>query len=339
MIMRRTLFLLLGLVSALMLTYNGCKHEPENFIPDPDPDPDPDTTQCDTSNVTYTGTIYPILDQYCLFCHSGANPEGGLDFTDYNQLAFVAENGALLGAIKHLQGYSPMPKDGNQLDSCKIRQIEIWIRDTTFTPPPDTTHPCDPDTVYFEMDVLPILLSSCGMSGCHDATAQEGVRLDSYAAVMASDVINPGNPNDSELYEKITETDPDDIMPPPPALPLDPAQIEIIRKWIAQGAQNLYCDEMCDTVNVTYSGTIWPEIIQSYCFGCHNGANASGGIHLENYSQVAAAAVIPAGQPGSLWGAVTHAAGNSAMPKNQPQLSDCKISQLRQWIENGTPID
>lgn len=135
-----------------------------------------------------------------------------------------------------------------------------------FIPDPDpTTHPCDPDTIYFEKDVLPILMSSCAKSGCHDATAQDGVRLDSYAAVMNSNVVKPGNPDDSDLYEDITEDDPDKIMPPPPNAPLSSEQIAIIRKWIAQGAQNLFCDEMCDTVNVTFSGTIWPQIIQAHC--------------------------------------------------------------------------
>jgi mono/diheme cytochrome c family protein len=333
--MKRTLILLLGLSLTFFIFNNSCKHDPEEYIPDPDPGPD--TTLCDTSGVTYPGTVYPILQQYCISCHSGTPPSGGLDFTVYSQLAFVAENGALLGAIKHLQGYSPMPQNGNPLDSCKIRQIEIWIRDTTFSQPQDTTHPCDPDTIYFEMDVLPVFMSSCAKSGCHDATAQEDIRLDSYAATMASGVIVPGNPNSSELYEKITDTDPDDVMPPPPDIPLDAVQKEIIRKWIAQGAQNLFCDEMCDTLNVTFSGTIWPEIIQSYCLGCHSGANASGGIHLENHSQVAAASIIPAGQPGSLWGAVNHASGNSAMPKNQPKLSDCRIKQMEIWIADGTP--
>jgi mono/diheme cytochrome c family protein len=332
--MRQTFTVLLSLAFVLVLTYNGCKHEPDEYNP---PGP-PDTTACDTGNVTYYGTVYPILNQYCIGCHKSPNPSGGLDFTDYSQLAFVAENGALMGAIRHEAGYSPMPQGGNQLDSCKIRQIGIWVRDTTFTQPSDTTHPCNPDTIYFEMDVLPILLSSCAKSGCHDAvTAQEGIRLDSYINVMGSDVITPGNPGDSELYEKITESDPDDIMPPPPDSPLDAIQKEIIRKWIAQGAQELFCDAGCDTVNVTFSGTIWPEIIQNHCFGCHNGANASGGIHLENYSQVAAQAQIPAGQPGSLYGAVTHAGGNSAMPKNQQKLSDCKIGQLRKWINDGLP--
>ena len=330
---------LIPIVFALspVITYSGCKHSPEEIVT---PGPGPDN--CDTANVTYTGDVFPILGQYCISCHSGATPEGGLDFTDYNQVAFVAENGILLGAIRHEQGYSWMPKNGPKLDSCSIRLIEIWIRDTTFNTPPNNTHPCDPDTVYFEMDILPILNSSCAKSphngmNCHDVNAEEDVRLDSYAATMASNVIKPFNPGGSKLYEKITETDPDDIMPPPGETPLTAAQKELIRKWIEQGAQNLYCDEMCDTTSVTFSGTIWPQIIQKNCFGCHNGANASGGVHLENHSQVAAAASIPAGQPGSLWGAVTHAGGNFPMPKNQPQLSDCRISQIRKWIDAGTP--
>ncbi|MBW6459989.1 MAG: hypothetical protein K0B08_05390 [Bacteroidales bacterium] len=205
-------------------------------------------------------------------------------------------------------------------------------------PDPDPTdHPCDPDTIYFEMDVLPILLSSCAKSGCHDATAQDGVRLDSYNAVMSSSVVRPGRPDDSDLYEVVTENDPDKIMPPPPNAPLDQAQQEIIRKWITQGAQNLFCDDLCDTVNVTFSGTIWPQIIQANCFGCHNGAGASGGVRLENHSHIAAAAAIPAGQFGSLWGVVNHAAGNSPMPQNQDKLSDCKITQIRKWIDDGSP--
>ena len=29
--------------------------------------------------------------------------------------------------------------------------------------------PCDPDVVYFDRDLLPILKSNCAKSGCHDA--------------------------------------------------------------------------------------------------------------------------------------------------------------------------
>src|SRR5688500_13456166 len=48
--------------------------------------------------------------------------------------------------------------------------------------------PCDPNLVYFDMVILPILKSNCAKSGCHDAiTHQEGIILDSYENVMGSD--------------------------------------------------------------------------------------------------------------------------------------------------------
>jgi mono/diheme cytochrome c family protein len=224
-----------------------------------------------------------------------------------------------------------------QLNACTHQPEEIVNPDPDPPPPGPVGHACDPDTIYFSIDVLPIFLSTCAKSGCHDATAQEDVRLDSYAAAMASGVVRPYDLGDSEMWEKINETDPEDIMPPAPEQPLDAARKEIIRRWIEQGAQNLYCDEACDTINVTFSNTIWPNIIQKHCLGCHSGANASGGIHLENHDNVKAQALIPAGQPGSLMGAVTRASGNSPMPKNQEPLSDCKIAQLKKWINEGMP--
>ena len=32
-------------------------------------------------------------------------------------------------------------------------------------------HPCSPDSVYFEQQLLPIIQSNCAVSGCHDAAA------------------------------------------------------------------------------------------------------------------------------------------------------------------------
>jgi mono/diheme cytochrome c family protein len=92
----------------------------------------------------------------------------------------------------------------------------------------------------------------------------------------------------------------------------------------------------CDTTNVTYSGTIYP-MINSNCGSCHTGSAPQGNIHLEDYPTISAAAAIPAGQPGSLYGAASHDPGNSPMPKNGTQLSDCKIAQIRKWINDGTP--
>ena len=92
----------------------------------------------------------------------------------------------------------------------------------------------------------------------------------------------------------------------------------------------------CDTTNVTYSGTVYP-VISSNCTSCHSGSTPQGNVLLEDYTSISAAAAIPAGQYGSLYGAISHDPGNSPMPKNGTQLSDCKIRQIKVWIDAGRP--
>jgi mono/diheme cytochrome c family protein len=101
--------------------------------------------------------------------------------------------------------------------------------------------------------------------------------------------------------------------------------------------QELYPDEpACDTTNVTYSGNIYP-IISENCFVCHNSSTPQGNVLLKDYQTISAAAAIPAGEYGSLYGAISHDPGNSPMPKNGTQLSDCKIKQVKVWIDAGRP--
>ena len=195
-----------------------------------------------------------------------------------------------------------------------------------------TATPCDPSRVYFQQQVLPILLSNCAMSGCHDnASRQDGVILTSYSSVMSTAGVRPGRPGNSELYEVIIETDPDDRMPRPPRSPLSSDQKLLIRKWIEQGAQDLSCDNLCDTTSFTYSGAI-RSIITNSCQGCHSGGSASGGIDLSTYNGLKSKIT-----DGRLWGALNHQPGFIAMPMNGPKLSDCQLTQIRKWIDNGSP--
>lgn len=195
-----------------------------------------------------------------------------------------------------------------------------------------STPQCDTSKIYFQQQVLPILLSNCAMSGCHDAVShQDGVILTSYENVMRTADISPGRPSDSELYEVITEDDPDDIMPRPPRSPLTAQQIQLIRQWIVQGAQNLSCLNLCDSSSFTYNGAI-RNIISNKCQGCHSGVAASGGIDLSTYNGLKGKV-----NDGKLWGAVNHLPGFSPMPKNGAKLSDCEITQIRKWIDGGSP--
>ncbi len=217
--------------------------------------------------------------------------------------------------------------------SCKHEPFEIVTPDPI---PGDTTGEtgitCNPDTVYFQNEVLPLLISGCGMSGCHDAaSAQDGVILTSYQAIITTGEIVAGNPGRSELYEKITEADAEDRMPPPPMAALTTDQILLIRKWIEQGAKNNYCDAACDTNNFAFSTAIQP-LINKNCVGCHNATLASGGIRLDSYTAVKAQA-----DNGYLLGTISHQNGFASMPQGGAKFSDCQITQVRKWIAAGSP--
>ena len=199
-----------------------------------------------------------------------------------------------------------------------------------------TGTPCDPSIVYFQTEVLPILRSNCAKSGCHDAAShQDGIILTDYNQVMNSDdVVDPFDLDDSDLFEVITETDPDKRMPPPPHERLTAEQIEVIATWIMQGAKDLTCDEnagTCNTDNVTYSGFVAP-LLANTCVGCHSGGAPSGGISLNTHGGVQAVALN-----GRLYGAISHAAGFQPMPRGSARLSQCTIDKVKAWIDDGAP--
>lgn len=192
--------------------------------------------------------------------------------------------------------------------------------------------PCDPAKVYFNQQVLPIFVSNCTMSGCHDdASHQDGVMLTSYEKVMATAGVKPGRPGESDLYKVLVESRPDKRMPRPPQAPLSQQQIQLIYDWIRQGAKNLVCASLCNENNFSYSSTI-KIIIGNKCQGCHSGSNPQGGIDLSTYHGVKAKVA-----DGRLWGAINHLPGFSPMPKNGTKLSDCEITQFRKWINAGAP--
>ena len=197
--------------------------------------------------------------------------------------------------------------------------------------PQPALDPCDPSTVSFEKQVLPILISNCAMNGCHNsASASHGVILVSYQSVMASGIVSPGDPGESDLYEVLVETDPYGRMPPNGSL--SNQEIQLIQTWIAQGAQNLNCDNGdCDTTNVTWSGTI-RQLIQTNCQGCHTSASPSGGVVLDSYSAVSNSAFN-----GSLLGSIQHSPGWTPMPFGGSKLAECDIAKIRIWVNAGAP--
>jgi hypothetical protein len=95
------------------------------------------------------------------------------------------------------------------------------------------------EPVSFSRDVLPILSDNC--FGCHgqDESHRKGkLRLDLREAALAKEAFVPGKPDVSALIERIVTTDEDELMPPPKShkARLTSAKVDLLRRWIAEGA-------------------------------------------------------------------------------------------------------
>ena len=91
----------------------------------------PVTAGRDTSNVTLSGKVKPIIEGSCYACHSQTSAQtsgGGYNFESYAGLKSMVDNGKLIKAINHLPGASAMPKGStSKIDACEIKVIEKWV--------------------------------------------------------------------------------------------------------------------------------------------------------------------------------------------------------------------
>lgn len=120
--MQNLLFKIL-LVTGLSVSIGGCYYDNEEELYGPG-------MPCNLDNVTYSGSVVPILQSRCYTCHfSGSILGGGIVLEGYSNVKFFADNGTLSGVINHRSGFSAMPKDGGKLQDCQIQTIEKWIAD------------------------------------------------------------------------------------------------------------------------------------------------------------------------------------------------------------------
>lgn len=104
------------------------------------------------------------------------------------------------------------------------------------------------ETVDFASQVLPIFQKHC--FSCHSATHRDeggrlrepraGLRLDGQGWILRgsdySEILEPGDVDDSLLYEMISLPADDEFRMPAKGDPLADTEIETIRRWIASGA-------------------------------------------------------------------------------------------------------
>jgi hypothetical protein len=95
----------------------------------------------------------------------------------------------------------------------------------------------DDAPIDFNRDVRPIFNQHC--TACHGGVRQAADISFIYRdTVIDAGIAIPGQPDDSELLARVTSDDPEVRMPPPDEgrQPLSAAEIELLRRWILQGA-------------------------------------------------------------------------------------------------------
>ena len=223
------------------------------------------------------------------------------------------------------------------IQACTSTPITVEI----IGPPIDTTgvgdtlilvmekDPCMNDIISFERQILPLVVSGCSYSGCHDSqTAEDDVILESYNQIKH--YVSAGNPNNSELYEVITENpNDDDFMPPKPAIAFTSDQINLIKTWIEQGAENTKCETLCDSDKRSFEADVYP-IIANQCLGCHQPTNNLGSINLIDFDHVRTFAIT-----GQLIGSIKHTGGYTPMPETALKMTECEIATIHNWIVDG----
>lgn len=83
---------------------------------------------CDTSAMTYTTHVQPIIQNYCYSCHAGAASAGaGIVLDSYLSLKAFVPSGSLVNRLVTTDPSILMPKGGPKLSDCDISKIKAWI--------------------------------------------------------------------------------------------------------------------------------------------------------------------------------------------------------------------
>ncbi len=95
------------------------------------------------------------------------------------------------------------------------------------------------EPIVYNRDIRPILFENC--FACHgpDSAARKAdLRLDQRESAVETGAILPGKPDESELLRRVLSADPEEAMPPPATKKqLSADDKELLRRWLAEGAE------------------------------------------------------------------------------------------------------
>jgi mono/diheme cytochrome c family protein len=298
--------------------------------------------------ICFSRDILPIFQNSCgtTGCHNGSAE--GFDARSYESImksvtpgdpeksdAYKVLTNVYLG--EKMPPDKPLSKEDRTLIALWIEQGAMNTDCNALPLNPGAENP-NPDTICFAQDILPILQSSCAVTGCHDPVArEEDYDFSTFNSLMSDkEAIVPSNPNKSKVYKVITLSDENDRMPPPPMQRLTNAQIEAFRKWISQGAINSNCpSNECDTINaISFSQQVYP-IFQRNCTGCHSASTNNGNVILTSYQDIKYYSENGRNNISFLHGVLNSVTGFTSMPP-YGKLDHCSIRKIEKWMEQGS---
>lgn len=139
------------------------------------------------------------------------------------------------------------------------------------------------DRVNFDKVIRPIVESAC--LRCHnEKTADGDLRLDSREWAIKGGAngpaLAPGDPAKSPFYKLIALAHDDEaIMPPPDNPPLAKSQIELIERWIKEGADWPADAKLEIQTRMDFVKHVQP-VLEMHCVSCHKTDNAEGDFDL-----------------------------------------------------------
>ena len=118
-----TLFLTL----AVSVSLTSCYYDTEEELY-----PDSGTVVCDTTSVSYTTDIVPIMNSKCSYsgCHAGANAAAGIPLETYAGVKeyLDTDKARFISSIIWDGNASNMPKGASsKMIDCNINTIKAWI--------------------------------------------------------------------------------------------------------------------------------------------------------------------------------------------------------------------
>ena len=323
----------------IILQFQSCKHEPFGIA------------SLDT--VCFDTQIFPMISSSCALsnCHDAGSHHGEFQATSYTNILKLVTPGnpgasTLYNIVTSTNLPNYMPPYGHPpLNVTQRTLLEVWIAQGALDTKCSSVTTIGvtggngggktaTDSVCFSGTVLPIILSNCAVTGCHDGTNRELSAYTSYNTIMS--LITSKDTTKSRL-SSVIKGQGSDRMPPSSRPGLTAQQIVTIDKWISQGALNNSCtSQTCDTTGtLSFTSVVWP-IIQNNCLGCHSSGNSgNSNVNLSNYQQIVTTSIqIKISNTSLLVGATSRINGFYAMPASGA-LSQCDMRKIAIWVQQG----